>query len=217
MRRVVSVWLPTLATDRLRRQGAFPCGKRGYGPLITTAHDGRRMVVAAVDATAAVLGLRSGMPLAQAHALVPGLERVLRPNRRRCRGAGRLAAWCLRYAPLSAAAPPDGIWLDVTGCAHLQGGETKLLRDLVGRLAGPGDRRPSCRRRHPGCGARVARSRPSPSGRGLEVAVVPSAGRKPPSAPACLEALRLPADTLDGLRLLGFERSAHWPPRPRAV
>ena len=47
----------------------------------------------------------------------------------------QLAAWCLRYAPLVAADPPDGIWIDVTGCAHLFGGEAALLTDLVGRLA----------------------------------------------------------------------------------
>ena len=98
------------------------------------------MVVAAVDAAAAALGLHAGMPLAQAQALVPGLEAGMHPAEPEADAAalGRLAAWCLRYAPLSAADAPDGIWLDVTGCAHLHGGETKLLRDLVGRLAAQG-------------------------------------------------------------------------------
>ena len=31
----------------------------------------------------------------------------------------RLAAWCERYTPLAAADPPDGLWLDITGCTHL--------------------------------------------------------------------------------------------------
>jgi len=96
------------------------------------------MMVAAADATAAALGLSAGMPLAQAQALVPGL--AIHPAEPEADAAslGRLAAWCLRYAPLSAADAPDGIWLDVTGCAHLHGGETKLLRDLVSRLAAQG-------------------------------------------------------------------------------
>ena len=84
------------------------------------------MVVAAADATAATLGLCSGMPLAQAQALVPGLEAGTHPAEPEADAAAleRLAAWCLRYAPLTAADAPDGIWLDITGCAHLHGGET---------------------------------------------------------------------------------------------
>src|SRR3954449_5825498 len=46
----------------------------------------------------------------------------------------RLAQWCLRYAPLAGVDPPDGLWIDVTGGAHVHGGETRLLRDLIGRL-----------------------------------------------------------------------------------
>ncbi|MBV8703184.1 MAG: DNA polymerase Y family protein, partial [Acetobacteraceae bacterium] len=49
-----------------------------------------------------------------------------------------LAAWCLRYAPLTAADPPDGVWIDVTGCAHLFGGEAAMLADLTARLARAG-------------------------------------------------------------------------------
>src|SRR5208283_378784 len=47
---------------------------------------------------------------------------------------GRLAAWCLRYAPLTVPDPPDGVWIDATGAAHLAGGEAALLADLVDRL-----------------------------------------------------------------------------------
>ncbi len=140
------------------------------------------MVVAAVDAAAAALGLRAGMPLAQAQALVPGLEAGVHPAEPEADAAalGRLAAWCLRYAPLSAADAPDGIWLDVTGCAHLHGGETKLLRDLVGRLAAQGIAAHAAVADTPGAAHAVARfgtgkdgagemqkASPSPCGRGL--------------------------------------------------
>ena len=133
------------------------------------------MVVAAVDATAAALGLHAGMPLAQAQALVPGLEAGMHPAEPEADAAalGRLAAWCLRYAPLSAADAPDGIWLDVTGCAHLHGGETKLLHDLVGRLAAQGIAAHAAVADTPGAAHAVARfgvlseDSPSPCGRGL--------------------------------------------------
>ena len=120
MRRVVSVWLPTWPTDRLRKQasGGFDA-LPAEAPLVTVTHDGRRQAVAAIDKQAHTLGVRPGMALAQAQALVPGL--TIRPAQPEGDEAGlrRLAAWCLRYAPLVAPDPPDGLWIDITGCAHL--------------------------------------------------------------------------------------------------
>ena len=87
MRRVVSVWFPTLPIDRLRQpkegqsvthplmgsKGRRPFAGQGESPdspLVTVTS----RVVMAVGATAAALGLRPGMKLAQAQALVPGLK-----------------------------------------------------------------------------------------------------------------------------------------------
>ena len=43
--------------------------------------------------------------------------------------------WALRrYSPVVALDPPDGLLIDVTGAAHLHGGEAALLRDLLSRL-----------------------------------------------------------------------------------
>src|SRR6185312_4012667 len=50
----------------------------------------------------------------------------------------RLADACLRYTPLTAVDPPDGLLLDIGGCAHLFGGETNLLADLSARLTAIG-------------------------------------------------------------------------------
>jgi protein ImuB len=177
------------------------------------------MVVAAVDASAAALGLRSGMPLAQAQALVVGLDAGIHPAEPEADAAalGRLAAWCLRYAPLSAADAPDGIWLDVTGCAHLHGGETKLLRDLVGRLAAQGIAAQAAVADTPGAAHAVARSfSSSHCGRELGgVAVVPIGRAETALAPLPIEALRIPANIADGLRLLGFESVAQLAATPR--
>jgi len=45
-----------------------------------------------------------------------------------------LAAWCQQYSPLTAVDPPDGVFIDITGCAHLFGGETKLRAHILSRL-----------------------------------------------------------------------------------
>ncbi len=44
------------------------------------------------------------------------------------------ADWCLRYTPLVAGDAPDGLLLDISGCAHLYGGEQALVADLAARL-----------------------------------------------------------------------------------
>lgn len=45
-----------------------------------------------------------------------------------------LADWCDRYTPLVAIDGQDGLFLDITGCAHLFGGEKALLDDLARRF-----------------------------------------------------------------------------------
>ena len=39
----------------------------------------------------------------------------------------RIAEWCDRFSPFVAADPPDGLILDITGAAHLFGGEAAML------------------------------------------------------------------------------------------
>ena len=45
-----------------------------------------------------------------------------------------LALWCQAFTPLTAPDPPDGVLLDITGCAHLFGGENGLKARLSTRL-----------------------------------------------------------------------------------
>ncbi|HEY0182789.1 MAG TPA: DNA polymerase Y family protein [Rhodopila sp.] len=107
-----------------------------------------------------------------------------------------LAEWCLRYAPLAAVDPPDGLWIDVTGSAHLHGGETRLLRDLVARLSAQGWTACAAVADTPAVAHAIARF----GGGG----VVPPGAAVMADFP--VEALRLPADILAELRLMGFER-----------
>ncbi len=173
-------------------------------------HDGRKRVIAAVDALAAQAGLYPGMPVAQAQALVPDLTvREARPEED-AQALRRLAGWCLRYAPLAAAAGPDGVWIDVTGSAHLQGGETRLLRDLVSRLLAQGFAARAAVADTPGAAHAMARFG------GQDIAVVPSGGQRAALARLPLAALRLPEATLDGLRLMGIQQIGALAELPRA-
>ena len=197
MRRVVAVWLPTWPTDRLRRNTGAPSPEM---PLITAASDGRRMVVAAADRAALALGIRPAMPLAHAHAMVPGLTVVDADTDGDAAALVRMAAWCLRYSPLTASDPPDGVWIDITGCAHLHGGEAALLADLLERLSHAGTHARAAVADTPGAAHAVVRFSPEPA------AVIVPGAHQAAITPLPITALRLPAETVGALRRLGFDR-----------
>ena len=128
MRRVISVWFPTFITDQLRRTGKLP---QPEGPIAVSAHDGRRRVVASTNAEGQAAGVTAGMSLTQAQALVPGLTVIEHDPGRDAIALHAVALACLRYAPLVAVDPADGVWIDVTGCTELAGGERALLASLL--------------------------------------------------------------------------------------
>ena len=69
-----------------------------------------------------------------------------------------IADWCDRYTPLVGLDPPDGLVLDVTGCAHLFGGEAGAGAAIFcRRLARQGFRARPPSRMPTGCGCAVAR------------------------------------------------------------
>ena len=49
-----------------------------------------------------------------------------------------IADWCDRFTPLVALDGADGLLLDITGCAHLFGGEAALLRTMSRALTRQG-------------------------------------------------------------------------------
>ena len=91
------------------------------------------------------MGIRDGMPLAEARAIA-GDALLARERDETAEHAALtiLAADCRRYSPLcgvSEAAgdgPADGLILDVTGCGHLLGGDRPLARAAVRWLSGRG-------------------------------------------------------------------------------
>ena len=102
-------------------------GKRGNLDLLV-----------AVDAGAEQLGLATGLALAQARAMHPTLTAVPEDRAADTRLLDAIANGCQRYTPLVAVDPPDGVLLDIGGCAHLFGGEENLRDDLLARVTGFG-------------------------------------------------------------------------------
>ena len=86
-----------------------------------------------------------------------------------------IADWCDRFTPLVALDPPHGLFLDITGCAHLFGGEAALLQTVCGALTAQGFAVSAaiagtsiCARtltRHASAASSATARRPMPSGR----------------------------------------------------
>lgn len=91
--------------------------------------------LAAVSAEAAAAGLRAGQKATDAMALWPGLVTADAEPQADARALEALADWCVRCSPAVAPAAPDGLFLDITGVAHLWDGEAEMMADLRGRLA----------------------------------------------------------------------------------
>jgi protein ImuB len=92
------------------------------------------MRIKAVDRTARALGLGPGLALADARARVPDLVVQDHDAGADANWLDRLAARCARFTPMVAVDPPDGLLLDVTGCAHLFGDEENLTGEIAAWL-----------------------------------------------------------------------------------
>ena len=111
-----------------------PSTAREDAPLVTVTKIKGAYRLAAVDLAAARIGLKPGAALADARAMVLHLCVHEADSLAEADMLLGLVDWCRLFTPLAALDPPDGAILDVTGVAHLFGGEAALLDGIVGRL-----------------------------------------------------------------------------------
>ncbi|MES1200267.1 MAG: DNA polymerase Y family protein [Pseudomonadota bacterium] len=103
--------------------------------LVTVTMAENARCLAAVDARAAAQGLFAGQSLTDALALWPHARIVEAEPEEDARALTRLADWCLRFSPAVAVDAPEGLLIDIDGCAHLWGGEATMAQMLRQRLA----------------------------------------------------------------------------------
>lgn len=210
MPRVVSLFLPRWPTDRLRRKSG-DAAPPSETPLVLIGREGRRRVVLAADLTALRAGLRVGMPVTKAQALVPGLIVQDADPSADAEGLERLALWALqRISPIVAADPPDGLVIDSTGADHLHGGETAMLTSMVQRFAASGVE--ACAAIADSWGAAHACARFA----GRSAVVIPPGASEAALRDLPIAALRLDPGIVAGLHTLGFESIGELASQPRA-
>ncbi len=133
-RRILSLWFPHLAAEpllRLRRD-VLP------GPFAVAGDRRGAQVLVSLDAAARAAGLRPGQPLADAGAMCPGLVTAAEAPARDAAFLAVLRRWAGKFSPWVAEEPPDALMVDLTGCAHLFGGEAGLLAQVAEDCAGLG-------------------------------------------------------------------------------
>ncbi|TCD05093.1 DNA polymerase Y family protein [Erythrobacteraceae bacterium CFH 75059] len=198
-RRILSFWCPDLSLDRWRQMHGCGAGEGADAvPVVLFADTAHGPRIAAANAAAAAGGARRGMMLADARTLCPAIRAVPADPTGDRAMLEKLALWARRWGPWSALDPPDGVMVDVTGAAHLFGGERALLEDVRRR----------CGRR--GFGVRAALAPTAGAAwalarHGADGAVI-AAGEEPMRwlADLPVAALRLDEDVLIVLRRLGF-------------
>ncbi len=202
-RRILSLWLPRLASERaLRRIGAEG------PPLAVVEKRGPAEMLACLSPAAEALGLRRGQPLAEARALAPGLVTRAADPEGQAQLLAALNRWSLRYAPWVAVDGADGLMLDITGSAHLAGGEAALAADLRARLGRAGF---SAR-----LGLAPTRGAAWALARFARDPVTLAEEARAAIDPLPLAALRLPGEIVEALSRLGLRRVRDLARAPRA-
>jgi protein ImuB len=103
-------------------------------PVVVVAKQNNALQIYSLDDAAARLGLAVGIPLANARAICPQLNVFDADPSADAKTLDDIADWCDRFTPLVALDPPHGLYLDITGCAHLFGGEPALMRMVCDAL-----------------------------------------------------------------------------------
>lgn len=139
-RRLIAIWFPTFSTDFYERRDP---GLARH-PFATYRQTHNAILLIGVNQAACHEGLTPGMTLANARALLPSIALREEAGEAALAHLHKLRDWCLRYTPLVAVDPyalplntgyeQPILLLDITGCAHLFGGEASMAQDLVERL-----------------------------------------------------------------------------------
>lgn len=123
-RRILSLWFPRLGAERLMRAEPILHGQ----PVAVVEELGNAQTVFSANAVAAASGVVRGQPARDAHAMCPGLVGRTRSVLAETRFLAVLQRWAGKFSPWVSVEGDDGLVIDLTGCAHLFGGEAPLLQ-----------------------------------------------------------------------------------------
>jgi protein ImuB len=190
--------------SRRPADGAGPAPPEGDAAFALVERGARGLVLSALNPAARAAGLRRGQAHADARAILPALLSAPAEPERDEQALRRLALWAERFSPcvaMDGAVPgQEGLLLDMTGGAHLFGGEAALLADIRRRLERAGI--PARCAVADTAAAAWALARYAPPSR----AIAPVGQTREAIADLPMEALGLEAMALSLLRRFGLKR-----------
>ena len=201
--RVLSLWLPYLAIDRIRREACQSGGVEG--PYATFAKVDGQHQLNALCPLAERARLEPGMLLHEARARAPTLKLFPSDSNSEESLLETIKTWCERYTPWVAIDRScehfkgASLWLDVKSAAHHFGGEAHLLTDLLERLREQGLHAKAAIADHPGSAWAIARFGPE------EQRILPVNGARLALASLPIQALRLDDQQISMLSEQGFD------------
>lgn len=215
-RRIVALWLPFWPIERLYRDLERRYGNVAEKPRAIARSEAGGIRIMACDEQAQAAGVEQGQLVPDAMALCPSLELHPADRESDSEALRRIAHWCGCYTPWTAMDPvgrseePDGVLLDITGCAHLFGGEDQLLQGIHARFRKLKLTVRCALASTAGTAWALARY-----GRDV-LSIVPSGGEADALRDLSVAALRLDPVTVDGLMRLGLKRAGDLYGKPRA-
>jgi protein ImuB len=133
-KRYMAIWFRHLLTDGLTLRK--PALKDVPFVLVTPVKN--RIVITASSLAAEQQGAFTGMAAADARAAIAELLIINDTPGKAAKLLRLLGLWCIRYTPFVTVDEPDGLLLDISGCAHLWGGEREYLKEIVLKLRNSG-------------------------------------------------------------------------------
>ncbi len=125
-RRILSLWFPRMGAERQMRQTPHLAEQ----PFAVVRDTGQMQMLCSLSPLASKAGLRVDQPVRDAHAMCANLLTRLENPHVESAFLGVLHRWAGKYSPWVAQQKPDALVLDITGCAHLFGGEEPLAHEL---------------------------------------------------------------------------------------
>ncbi|MEM6637636.1 MAG: DUF6504 family protein [Pseudomonadota bacterium] len=126
-RRILSLWFPRLAAERRLRMARGTVS----APFAVVQDQNNMQVLSSLSLAAEAAGLKAGQPVRDARAMCPELITVPSDPPAEAAFLAALRRWAGKYAPWVAEEAPASLAVDLTGCAHLFGGEAALLRQVA--------------------------------------------------------------------------------------
>lgn len=188
-------------------------------PLVTVQKVGSRVEVAAACPAARALGITPGIALTQVRAANPGIAvRDADPAGDRA-ALDRLATMLAqRWSPCVSISDADGLFIDLTGVAHLHGGERRMAERIVRLLHRLGYAARVGVADTPGAAWALARYGDTRAGTDARdaVALLPAGHGMSPFGDHPVAALRLDEAATELMRRLGIDRVSQLAALPRA-